>query len=67
MRVEIDHSRCAGYGNCVDAAPAVFDLSDVAEEGIVLDAHPGPEQREAVLRAARVCPADAVVIEDNDA
>jgi ferredoxin len=62
--VQVDLSRCAGYGNCVDAAPDVFQMSDVADIADVLIEHPDPELHEQVRKAARVCPADAVVIED---
>ena len=62
VRVEVDLSRCAGYGNCVEAAPEVFQMSDVADIAEVLIAEPGAELSEAVHKAARVCPADAVII-----
>jgi ferredoxin len=34
MRVGIDLSRCAGYGNCIEAAPDVFDMSDDADVAV---------------------------------
>lgn len=64
MRVEVDLTRCAGYGNCVEAAPEVFQLSDVADIAEVIQPEPGPELAEAVHKAARVCPADAVIIKE---
>jgi ferredoxin len=64
VRVEVDLSRCAGYGNCVEAAPDVFQLSDVADIAEVIQPEPGPALFEAVRKAARVCPADAVIIEE---
>ncbi len=62
MRVEVDLTRCAGYGNCVEAAPEVFQMSDVADVADVILPEPGDELAESVHKAARVCPADAIVI-----
>jgi ferredoxin len=62
VRVEIDLTRCAGYGNCVEAAPEVFQMSDVADIAEVLIAEPAADLSESVHKAARVCPADAVII-----
>ncbi len=64
MRVEIDLSRCAGYGNCIEAAPDVFDMSDDADVAVVLIENPGPEYAEQVRKAARVCPAEAVIVDE---
>lgn len=64
MRVAIDLTRCAGYGNCIDAAPEVFDMADDEDVAIVLIEHPGPQLAEAVRKAERVCPADAVLVEE---
>jgi ferredoxin len=64
LRVQVDLSRCAGYGNCVEAAPDVFQMSDVADVAEVLIENPDPGYREQVHKAVRVCPADAVIVED---
>ncbi|MEV7770888.1 ferredoxin [Kitasatospora sp. NPDC086791] len=61
-RVEVDLTRCAGYGHCVDAAPEVFRMSDVAEVAEVLRPEPGPELADSVREAARICPAHAVFL-----
>ncbi|MEU3567986.1 ferredoxin [Kitasatospora sp. NPDC036755] len=61
-RVEVDLTRCAGYGHCVDAAPEVFRMSDVAEVAEVLRPEPGPELADSVREAARICPANAVFL-----
>lgn len=62
MHVEIDLAKCAGYGNCIEAAPDVFQMSDVADVAEVIRAEPTEDMREAVRKAARVCPTQAVVI-----
>lgn len=62
MRVEVDLTRCAGYAKCIDEAPEVFRLSDVADVAEVVVERPGPELADSVRAAARVCPAHAVFL-----
>jgi ferredoxin len=52
-RVEIDEAACAAHGDCVDVAPEVFVLEDVAR--VVGD---GPD--EVMLAAAEACPSAAI-------
>ena len=64
MRVAVDTSRCISAGQCVAAAPEVFDQRD--EDGVVVlvtDA-PGPAQEEGVRQAAAICPALAIQVLD---
>ena len=60
MRVTIDQDKCVGSGQCVLAAPDVFDQRD--EDGIVvlLDAEPPRDLDQDVRRSAMVCPALAI-------
>lgn len=61
MHIEIDVERCIGGGQCVLAAPDLFDQND--EDGtVVLLGQPGPAETEHARRAARVCPAAAIEI-----
>ncbi len=64
MRVLIDQEKCCGAGQCVVAAPAVFDQGE--DDGIVLllNAEPLAELHYAVRQAIRVCPALAITIEE---
>jgi ferredoxin len=64
MKVVIDGSRCVAAGQCVAAAPDVFDQRD--EDGIVvlLDESPPAELAGDVREAAAMCPALAIRIED---
>ncbi|HWD05803.1 MAG TPA: ferredoxin [Amycolatopsis sp.] len=64
MQIAIDEGKCCGAGQCVLAAPDVFDQRD--EDGIVvlLDAEPGEDQHAAVREAAAVCPAMAIVVDE---
>ncbi|WIM94434.1 ferredoxin [Actinoplanes oblitus] len=60
MRVQFDESRCVAAGQCVMAAPDVFDQRDEDGVAIVLDARPGPGQHDLVRQAAAVCPGTAI-------
>jgi ferredoxin len=62
MRVIVDQDKCVASGQCVIAAGAVFDQRE--EDGIVflLDDSPPPELRDAVRRAAALCPARAISV-----
>ena len=63
FRVRVDEDRCIGAGQCVLRAPRIFDQR---EDGIVvlLDATPPMELHEAARKAADLCPAEAIVIEE---
>jgi ferredoxin len=60
MRIEFDEPKCVAAGQCVMAAPDVFDQRDEDGVAVVLDETPGPELHEAVREAAAVCPAAAI-------
>ncbi len=64
MRVAVDQDRCIAAGQCVATAPDVFDQRD--EDGVVvlLKAVPGADEEDDVRRAAGVCPALAIQIQD---
>jgi len=55
--VEIDEDACAAHGDCVDLAPEVFELGDVAQ---VI----GTGSDELLLAAAEACPSTAIRIVD---
>ena len=65
MRVIIDQNKCVASGQCVVAAGAVFDQRD--DDGIVflLDDSPPAELHDDVRRAAALCPAQAIELEDE--
>ncbi|MFE7421086.1 ferredoxin [Rhodococcus sp. NPDC057529] len=64
MKVTIDQDKCVGAGQCVFAAPDVFDQRD--EDGIVilLDENPSPELHDETREAAHVCPALAIMLDE---
>lgn len=63
MHVTVDYDLCAGHGQCLMAAPDVFDLPDVVEQVVLLDADPPESERQDVIRAAAMCPAQALHVE----
>ena len=64
MKVEADRDVCIQAGNCVMVADSLFDQDD---DGIVVlrDATPPPSEHEAVRKAARLCPAVAIFIDET--
>ena len=62
MNVSIDEDKCCAAGQCVLAAPEVFDQRDDDGIVIVLDATPPAEQHAAVRDAASLCPALAITL-----
>lgn len=59
MRVHADPAVCVGAGQCALRAPAVFDQGDDGTV-VVLREEPGPDQRDAVREAVRLCPSGAI-------
>ena len=56
--VRIDEGACAAHGDCVDLAPEVFELDDVAR---VI----GTAPHEVLLAAAEACPSAAILLVDQ--
>ena len=53
----VDEFACAAHGDCALAAPDVFTIEDIA----VVTGHGSDE---AILAAARACPAGAITVTD---
>jgi ferredoxin len=62
-RIIVDTARCEAHGDCVIAAPEVFDLDDDNVVMLLRDDVP-EDMRDKVERAARDCPVTAIRIED---
>ncbi|CAM5683684.1 ferredoxin [Streptomyces purpurascens] len=60
MRVELDVPKCVASGQCVLAAPDVFDQRDDDGVAILLEERPGEELRGEVEEAVAICPAAAI-------
>jgi ferredoxin len=56
--LQIDEGACAAHGDCVDAAPQVFELDDVAR---VIGTAPD----DVLLAAAEGCPSSAIRVTDQ--
>ncbi len=56
---EIDEDTCLGHGDCLEAAPGVFVLDDVAR--VV-----GSAPDDVLLRAAEACPSVAIRLIDGE-
>jgi ferredoxin len=55
----VDPNECSAHGDCVEIAPDVFRLGEVAE---VI----GGGSDEAALAAAEACPAVAIAVVDSE-
>ena len=62
MTVRLDQDRCVASGQCVLAAPDVFDQRDEDGIAVLLDPDPSTDHGEAVRHAAAVCPALAITV-----
>ncbi|GAA2874537.1 hypothetical protein GCM10010472_34880 [Pseudonocardia halophobica] len=60
--VEIDETACCGYGNCLVAAPEVFDLHTDTGIAFLRPGRPREVDRLAVREAAADCPARAITV-----
>ena len=59
IRIEVDRGLCIGSGDCVDTAPAVFEL-DSEDKAVVID--PDGEPADLVIEAASNCPVTAIFV-----
>lgn len=63
LRVAIDRTLCVGFGDCITEARGAFRLD---EEGIAVFDAPAGVPPEALLRACRACPVDAITVHDPE-
>ena len=63
-KLRADFEACQGYGNCVAAAPDVFDLDDEGIVALLLDEVPDSE-RNRLERAVRTCPVSALFMDGS--
>jgi ferredoxin len=60
--IEIDLDLCNGYGNCVVAAPDVFDLDPETNLAVLRTPSVSADRLSAVREAAADCPVQAIRI-----
>jgi len=63
MKIVVDRDLCESNGLCVDACPEAFRL-DGNDQLVILIDRPGEELRAKVEQAVRVCPRQALSIEE---
>ncbi len=63
LRIEIDHEKCMGQGQCLYWAPATFELGD---DGLarVIDAEGDADDK--ILLGAKGCPTGAISVWQGD-
>ena len=64
MRVVVDMSQCESNALCMGIAPDIFLLDD-DDNLTVLNETPDESARDRVLEAVRVCPKQAISIEED--
>jgi ferredoxin len=64
MRIVVDLALCQGYAQCCFLAPDVFEFS--GQEALMFTPEPGDGQRDEVLRAAKACPVQAILVDFAD-
>ena len=63
LRMHIDRDLCVSFGDCIEAAPGVFEFDD--EDIAVFVSEVGPISREALIEACASCPVDALTAFDE--
>ncbi|MBA2810192.1 ferredoxin [Streptomyces sp. KM273126] len=64
MHIEFDEPKCVAAGQCVMAAPEVFDQREEDGIAILLAETPAPEFHDGVREAAAICPAAAIRLKE---
>ncbi len=64
MKIKVDYDLCEATAICMQQAPEVFKV-DEDDNLHILDESPGPELREKVENAVRLCPRQALSLEDS--
>jgi ferredoxin len=63
MRVKVDYDRCESNGLCMAVAPEVFEIRD-DDVMYLLTESPSPAGEQKVREAVRVCPKQALSIDE---
>jgi ferredoxin len=67
IKIHVDEHKCVGAGQCVMAAPEVFDQREDDGVVVLLQVHPDASLERSVRKAADLCPAEAIRVEDVQA
>ncbi|MET9592106.1 ferredoxin [Streptomyces sp. NPDC006516] len=63
MAVRVEQDRCVGAGQCVVAAPEVFDQREDDGVVVLLDPRPPAHAQDTLREAALLCPAAAIHVD----
>jgi ferredoxin len=63
MRIMVDEAKCCGSGQCVVAAPQVFDQRDQDGVVVIVNQYPPDTLKSEIERAVRLCPSLAIWVE----
>lgn len=63
MKVSVNWSLCDGNGNCVAAAPEIFELDDNDELQVLRESF-GEDLLDKARNAVRSCPKNALSLEE---
>jgi ferredoxin len=63
LKIQVIRAECIGDGACVDEAPGTFQLD---AEGIACCKDSVEDNSETILKSARACPTDAIVVIDEE-
>jgi ferredoxin len=63
LTITVNQTRCIGSGDCVENAPAVFQM-DANEKSQVMNPTGAPDA--TIVAAARGCPVKAITVVDAD-
>ena len=64
MKVVVDHDLCEANARCMELAPEVFQVDEEDENHILIE-NPGEELRVKLEEAVRLCPRQAISIEED--
>ena len=64
MKIRVDYDLCEANAICMEQAPEVFK-EDENDDLHILDETPGAELRKKVEAAVRLCPRQALALDDD--
>lgn len=63
LKLKVMRNECIGDGACADAAPGTFEID---REGICCVRSVITDTPEIILKSARACPTDAIIVIDAE-
>jgi ferredoxin len=63
LKIRVIREECIGDGACADEAPGTFEIDG---EGVACCRTQVSDDTETILKSARACPTDAIVVIDEE-